>query len=154
MPSNARSGADRLPDQAKRLATLYSWNSLRARLLEPLSVKAILPHLNIQGLVIGSEEPRRLALVPSGDLEGPADRLLLGIRRSPLGDFFQRGPDRRRLFAECGLRDCRRRVDGENREVLRLNHIRSEQNGPANDVPELPDVSRPVVAQKDLGCRF
>src|SRR5205807_714824 len=60
----------------------------------------------------------------------------------------------RRLSAECSLRGRRRRVDGENREVLRLNHIRSEENGPANDVPELPHVPRPVVAQKDLGCCF
>src|SRR2546428_7014699 len=115
---------------------------------------AVLLHLDVQGRVGGSQEPRRLALVPTGDLEGPADRLLLGIRRGPLGDFPQRGPDRRRLSAECSLRGRRRRVDGENREVLRLNHIRSKENGPANDVPELPHVPRPVVAQKDLGCCF
>ena len=115
---------------------------------------AVLLHLDVQGLVVGSEEPRRLALVPTGDLEGPTDRLLLGIRRSRLGDFPQRGTDRRRLSAECGLRCRRRRVDGENREMRRLNLIRSEENGPANNVSEFPHVPRPVVAQKDFGCRF
>src|SRR6267143_4589903 len=115
---------------------------------------AVLLHLDVQGLVVGSEEPRRLALVPTGDLEGSADRMLLGIRRGPSGDFPQRGPDRCRLSAECSLHGCRNRVDGEDRELLRLNHIRGEEDGPANDVPELSHVSRPVVAQKDLGCRF
>src|SRR6266576_4064956 len=76
---------------------------------------AVLLHLDVQGLVIGSEEPRRLALVPTSDLEGPADGLLLGIRRSPSGDFPQRGPYRRRLSTQCSVRGCRRRVDGEDR---------------------------------------
>src|SRR5437879_8826448 len=113
---------------------------------------AVLLHLEVQGLVVGSEEPCRLALVPAGDLEGSADRLLLGTRRSPSGDFPKRGPDRHRLSSECSLDGCRRRVDGEDREMLRLNNTGSEENGPPNDVPELSHVSRPVVAQKDLGC--
>src|SRR5437660_9028140 len=129
-----------------RWARLSERSELRCRY-------AVLLHLEVQGLVVGSEEPCRLALVPTGDLEGSADRLLLGIRSSPSGDFPQRGPGRRQLSAECSLPGCRRRVDGEDREVLRLNHIRSQENGPANDVPELPHISRPVVAQKDLGCR-
>ncbi len=71
---------------------------LRARLSERSELRcryAVLLHLDVQGLVVGSEEPCRLALVPTGDLEGSADRLLLGIRRGPSGDFPQRGPYRR-----------------------------------------------------------
>src|SRR2546426_12584328 len=42
---------------------------------------AVLLHLEVQGLVVGAEEPRRLAPLPTGDLKDPADRLLLGVRR-------------------------------------------------------------------------
>src|SRR5437867_9559814 len=38
--------------------------------------------------------------------------------------------------------------------MLRLDHVRSEEDGPANDVPELPHVPRPGVAQKDLSRGF
>src|SRR5438093_8640863 len=38
--------------------------------------------------------------------------------------------------------------------MLRLDHVRSEEDGPANDVPELPHVARPGVAQKDLSRRL
>src|SRR5436853_7856452 len=68
------------------------------------------PDLRGQESDSGSEEPRRLALVPTGDLQGPADGLLLGIRCGPLADFPQRGTDRRRLSAECGLRSRQMRV--------------------------------------------
>jgi len=37
--------------------------------------------------IIGRDRSRAASLVPTGDLEGPADGLLLGIRRSPSGDF-------------------------------------------------------------------
>src|SRR6266513_3005978 len=86
-------GAD---SHALRRARLSKLPKLRCRY-------AVLLHLEVQGLVVGSEEPRRLALVPTGDLEGPADRLLLGIGRGPSGDFSQRGPGRHRLSAECSL---------------------------------------------------
>src|SRR2546427_10578474 len=123
--------------------------SRRSQLPEPARVNAVLLHLEVQGLVVGSEKPRRLALVPTGDLEDPADRLLLGVRCGGLGDLPQRGVDGRRLSAECGRRGLRRRVDGEDREVLRLDHIRSGQNGRANDVPELPHTPPPAGAQED-----
>src|SRR6267378_6254420 len=111
---------------------------------------AVLLHLDVQGLVVGSEEPRRLALVPLGPLEDLADRMLFGIRRGRLGDLLQRGTVGYRL---CALPGRRRRVDGEEREVFRLNHIRREEDGPANDVAELAHVSWPGVAQKALrGC--
>src|SRR2546426_5992508 len=67
-------------------------------------VATVLLHLEVQGLVVGSEEPRRLAPVPTGDLEDPADRLLLGVRRGRLGDVSQRGVDAPRLSAEWGRR--------------------------------------------------
>src|SRR5437879_3770819 len=111
-------------------------------------------HLEVQGLVVGSEGPRRLAPVPTCDLEDPTDRLLLGVRRRGLGDLLQRGPCRCRLSPESSRRGRRRWLDGDDREVLRLNHIRGEEDGSANDVPELPHVPRPAVAQKDMGRRL
>src|SRR5437870_1060622 len=38
--------------------------------------------------------------------------------------------------------------------MLRRDHVRSEEDRPANDVPELPHVPWPRVAQKDLSRRF
>src|SRR5207245_2331972 len=144
-PARVMAVRRRYPGERTRVTS----ESRRSQLPEPSRVNAVLLHLKIEGLVVGSEKPRRLALVATGDLEDPADRLLLGVRCGGLGDLPQRGVDGRRLSAECGRRGLRRRVDGEDREVLRLDHIRSEQNGPANDVPELPHIPRPVVAQKD-----
>src|SRR5712691_10213293 len=95
--------------------------------------------------------PRRLALVSPGALKGSTDRLLLGVRRGRLGDLLQRSADRPWHYPGCGRRG---RIGGEEREVLRLNHIRSEEDGPANDVPKLPHVPRPTVVQKELSCRF
>src|SRR2546425_12950194 len=121
------------------------------QLPEPRGVNPVLLHLEVQGLVVGSEEPRRLALVPPRDLEDPADRLLLGVSCGRLGDLLQRGVEGPRIFAG---RDRRRWVQGQDREVLRLNDVRSEKDGAANDVPELPHVPGPVVAKKDLSRRF
>ena len=47
------------------------------RLPEPPGVNSVLLNLKMQGFVVRSQEPSRLALVSHGDLEGPADRLLL-----------------------------------------------------------------------------
>src|SRR2546430_858667 len=143
-------GAAKYPGEQTRVTGA----SRRSQLPEPSRVNAVLLHLKVQGLVVGSEKSRRLALVSPRGLEDPADRLLLGVRCGGLGDLPQRGVDGRRLSAECGRRGLRRRVDGKDREVLRLDHIRSEQNGPANDVPELPHIPRPVVAQKDPSRRL
>src|SRR5437016_14600110 len=71
--------------------------SRRSQLPEPSRVNTVLLHLEVQGLVVGSEKPRRLALVATGDLEDPAARLLLGVRCGGLGDLPQRGVDGRRL---------------------------------------------------------
>src|SRR5207249_2733900 len=98
-------------------------------------------------LVGGLEMSRRLALVASGGLEDPADRLLLGVSHGRLADRLQRGAARSRSSPACGRRGW---VAVKERELLRLNHIRSEEGGSANDVPELPDVPRPGVAEKDL----
>src|SRR5437867_1590396 len=94
---------------------LVSGPELRRQLPERPSVNAVLLHLAVQGLVVGSEKPRRLALVPTGGLEDPVDRPPLGVRHSRLGDLLERGveergADRRRLSAECGRR---RWVDGQ-----------------------------------------
>src|SRR2546426_3999572 len=43
------------------------------QLPERPSVNAVLLHLEMQSLVVGSEVSSRLALVPPGDLEDPAD---------------------------------------------------------------------------------
>src|SRR5205809_236788 len=48
----------------------------------------------------------------------------------------------------------RRGVDGENGEVLRLDDVRREQAGSPHDVPELPHVPGPLVAQQDLSRRL
>src|SRR2546426_1445245 len=65
--------------------------------------------------VVGPEQPRRLALVPAGDLEYPADGLLLGVRRSRLGDLLHHGPANgirsSRTFPGCERRD--RTLSGE-----------------------------------------
>src|SRR5437879_6173293 len=42
---------------------------------EPPGLNAVLLHLEVQGLVVGAEVSRRLALVPPAGVEGLADRL-------------------------------------------------------------------------------
>src|SRR5713101_9849717 len=145
-------GSGRYPGEQTRVTS----ESRPRQLPERPSVNAVLLHLEVQGLVVGSKVSGRLALVAPGGLEDPADRPPLGVRHSRLGDLLERevderGADRRRLSAECGRR---RWVDRQDREVLRLDHVRSEEDGPANDVPELPHVPRPGVAQKDLSRRL
>src|SRR5438309_4603043 len=93
---------------------------LRRELLEPPGLNAVLLHLEVQGLVVGAEVSRRLALVPPAGVEGLADRLLLGVGCGRVGDLLQRGVERRRLSTECGLRG---RVDRQDREVLRPDYI-------------------------------
>ena len=58
------------------------------RLPELRGVDAVLLHLEVQGLVVGAEEPRRLAFVPSRGVKGHADRLALGVRRGRLGELL------------------------------------------------------------------
>src|SRR5438093_675997 len=122
------------------------------RLPELRGVDAVLLHLEVQRLVVHPEEPRRLAFVPSGGLQGQADRLPFGVRRGCPGELLQGGASWRWLCVTFG--DGRRLLDGEEGEVLGLNHIRSQEAGPPNDVPELPHVPRPLVAQQDLSRRF
>src|SRR5206468_1466297 len=50
--------------------------------------------------------------------------------------------------------DGRRLLDGQDGEVLGRNPIRTQQPGPPNDVPELPPLPRPLLAQQDLSRRF
>src|SRR2546427_4792006 len=61
--------------------TRVTTESRRPQFPEQPRVDAVLLHLDVQGFVVGSEEPRRLALVPTGGLEDAADRVLLGVRR-------------------------------------------------------------------------
>src|SRR5436190_19913871 len=112
---------------------------------------AVLLHLDVQRLVVGSEEPRRLTLVPLCVPKRSADGELFGVRSSRIADLLQRVADRGSFFSECS---GRRRVGVEEREVLRLNHIRRSQDGSPNDVAELTHVPRPGVVQKALRCRF
>src|SRR5256885_7276745 len=67
-------------DQPEPISTLPTDESRRSEFPEPRGVDPVLLHLEVEGLVVGSEQPRRLALVPLGGPEDPADRLLLGIR--------------------------------------------------------------------------
>src|SRR5207249_2652944 len=83
----------RYPGEQTRVTS----ESRRSQLPEPSRVNAVLLQLEVERLVVGSEKPRRLALVATGDLKDPADRLLLGVRCGGLGDLPQRGVDGRRL---------------------------------------------------------
>src|SRR5439155_1099212 len=131
--------------------TLSAGASDHSQFLESPSVDAVLLHLEVQGLVVGSEKARRLALVAPGDLEDLADRLPLGVSCRRLGDLLQREAERRGLSSARGHGG---RLDTKEREVFWLNHIRSEEDGPTDDVPKLPHVARPGVVQKDLRRRF
>src|SRR5881409_2969320 len=97
-----------------------------SRLPETHSLYTVLLHIEVYGFVVGSEESRCLALVPPGGLEDPTDRLLLGVCRGRLADRLQRAVQRS-IFPECR---CRGRTDAEERKVLRLDHIRSEEDSP------------------------
>src|SRR3989442_1535451 len=121
---------------------------------EPRRVDAVLLHLEVQGLVVSSQEAGRLALVSTGNLEDPADRPLLGIGGGCIGDLLQRGVDGYRLSTACDRREGDRRFDGEDREGLRLDDIRREEHRPADHIPELAHVPRPVIPQKDLSRGF
>src|SRR5207249_3835409 len=57
------------------------------RLPELRGVDTVLLHLQVQGLVVGAEEPRRLALVSSRGLEGQADCVPLGVRCGRVGEL-------------------------------------------------------------------
>src|SRR3989442_2631057 len=60
----------------------------RSGLSEPRSRYAVLLHLEVQGLVVGSEVSGRCAPVSPGGLEPLTDRLPLGIRRGRLTDLL------------------------------------------------------------------
>src|SRR6267143_1471668 len=60
----------------------------RSGLSEPRSRYAVLLHLEVQGLVVGSEVSGRCAPVSPGGLERLTDRLPLGIRRGRLSDLL------------------------------------------------------------------
>src|SRR5437899_5246966 len=130
-------------------AKIATGESRRSALPEPPRVDAVLLDLEVEGLVVGAQAPRRLGLVPFAGLEGLADRLALGVRRCGLGDLLERRPNRRWTAA---ARDRPGRV--EQREVLPLNYTRSEEGGPAHDVPELPHVPWPGVAQQHASRRL
>jgi len=51
---------------------------------------AVLLHLDVQCLVVGSKQPRRLALVSARGLKGKPDRLALRLGDGPIGDLLQR----------------------------------------------------------------
>src|SRR5437870_734066 len=130
-------------------AKIATGESRRSALPEPPGVDTVLLDLEVEGLVVGAQAPRRLGLVPLAGLEGLADRLALGVRRRRLGDLLERRPNRRWTAA---ARDRPGRV--EQREVLPLDHTRSEEGSPAHDVPELPYVPRPGVAQQHVSRRL
>ena len=90
------------PDQAPVMRT--------SGLLELRRRDSVLLHLDVQRLVVGSEQPRRLALVPSRALEDPADRVLFGIRRGRLGDLLEGGPVGRRFGRDGRVTERRRRA--------------------------------------------
>src|SRR2546427_8614409 len=120
-------GGRALSAWTRGIAPMSGVDSRCSQIPEPPGLNVVLLHLEVQGLVVGAEVSRRLALVPLAGAEGPADRLLLGVACGRVGDLLQRGVDRRRLSTKCGRRG---RVDGQDREVLRLNHILGDEDGP------------------------
>src|SRR5438034_10495354 len=54
----------------------------------PPGLNPIVLDLEVQGLVVGLEVSRRLAFVPLAGLEGPVDRLLLGLGGVGESPFF------------------------------------------------------------------
>src|SRR5437867_13173062 len=68
-------------------------DSRRTEPPEPPGIDAVLLHLEVQGLVVGSELSSRLALVAPGGLQDPADRLPLGVRCGRLGDLLRGDAD-------------------------------------------------------------
>lgn len=77
-------------DQPERICRLLRSASRRSEVPEPLRVDAVLLHFEVQGLVLGPEEPRRLAPVPVSGLDGAVDRRALGVRAGRLGDPLER----------------------------------------------------------------
>src|SRR5437870_4833810 len=139
--------ADTIAETLERWPGRAAGSARPAELLEPSRVNAVLLHLEVQGFVGGLQMARRLALVAPGGLEDPADRLPLGVRHGRLPDRLQRGAARSRSSPACGRRGS---VAVKERELRRLNHLGSQEGGPANDVPKLPDVPRPGVVEQDL----
>src|SRR2546428_7785224 len=92
----------------------------RSGLSEPRSRYAVLLHLEVQGLVVGSEVSVRCAPVSPGSLERLTDRLPLGIRRGRLIELLERVADRRWLVPECNRRG---RIVAEKRLLLRRNTV-------------------------------
>src|SRR5687768_13932712 len=68
---------------------------------ERRGINAVLLHLDVQRLEVGSEESRRLAFVSFGALKNAPDRLLLGVRGGRLGDLLQRSAEWRGLARKC-----------------------------------------------------
>src|SRR5258705_77556 len=81
---------DTLPKTELRPGKLRGWERP-----ERPRVDSVLLHLEVQGFVVGSEQSRRLALVPPGGLEDPVDRPPLGVCRGRLGDLLERGVEER-----------------------------------------------------------
>src|SRR3990170_47598 len=110
---------------------------------------AVLLDLRVQGLVVRLEQTGRLALVAAGDLDGPPDRPPLRLGPAPVARFS--GRDGGRLGAGA-IR--RLRLPGafvEARQVLGRDDVRAQEGRPADDVPELPDISRPRVPHEEIG---
>src|SRR5688500_953058 len=93
---------------------------------ERRSPDAVMLHLEVKRLVVGPQPSRGLALVSPGGLEDATNRLALGVFRRRLGELPQRGAQRRQL-SRAGRR--RAGVGLEEREVLGLDHVRSEKDG-------------------------
>src|SRR2546426_11068593 len=103
----------KLPEVRRRYPgeqTRVTGGSRRAEFPEQRRVDAVLLHLEVQRFVVGSKEPRCFALVPTGELEDAADRVLLGLRCGRVRDLLQRAITGRRRFAQ---RSEERRVGKE-----------------------------------------
>src|SRR2546426_46715 len=95
-------------------------SSRRSGLAELFCGDAVRLDLEVQGLVAHAEQSSRLALVPPRGLQGRTDRPSLGIHRSRLGELLERRAGRPWLARASGRESG---VDGEDGEVLRLNHF-------------------------------
>src|SRR6266550_3453830 len=84
----------RPPETPARTRGLELRGGRRGNVLPELrGVDTVLLHLQVQGLVVGAEEPRRLALVSSRGLKGQTDCVPLGVRRGRLRDLTLTGSE-------------------------------------------------------------
>src|SRR2546426_4793608 len=109
---------------------------------------AVASHLEVKCLEIRRENSGRFALVSTGRAERLPDRPPLSLGGGHAGHLPERKPGRQKR------RDldwtCLCAVRGQGQEMPGFDEIRAQEDGPANHVPELADVARPVIPEENL----